>query len=312
MSGYTAVARGMVICLLAIVPAIAGGDQSDAGVALARVNGRVLSTTDLAPFLNTRHRGITNHGTRQLEYRRALAELIDAVLVSQQAGKMQIPDLELQVEARLAGLRQTHPARFAGKSETEMREHLQEELRVEAYLREKGVLDPEIPETEIRAFYAKGQESFRRDEAVHLQHITIGLAANAPDQERAAAREALLQARRQLVAGGDFASVAADVLSDHDGSSGDLGFLPCRELPEEIATAACSLAAGSISEVIVAPSAIHLIGVLERQPAGVVPFEEVAGFLRQYLREQHGRQVYQTLIRELRRQADIEILPAPD
>lgn len=297
-------------------PAVAGAEKTAERVTVAKVNGRPLYQDQLAPILKAQKKKLPHRGGAKPEpaavvQRRAIDQLIDVELLAQQARNLKVAGLEEKVNNRIAGLRHAQPALFAEKPEEEIRELLSEEFRVEAYLQAQGVADPEILEAEIRAFYDKGQESFRREEAAHLRHISIQLPADASTAKKTAARETLQQARQRILAGATFKSAGEEILRAPEASQDDLGFLTSRDMPEAIAKAAFALDPGKISEVIDTPSGVHLVEVLARKPAGVVPYEEVKDFIRKYLQEGRSRQAYQKLVQGLRQQAEIEILPGP-
>lgn len=317
MDRFTAFSlAALLTCSLTAPPAVAGAEEVAGRVAVAKVNGKVLYQDQLQPIVKARQKQLSPRGSARPEgeqavQRRAVEQLIDVELITQQARNLKVADLEAKVDARIAELKQAQPAAFNEMSETELRALLLDEFRVEAYLREQGVAHPVIPEAEIRAFYDQGQESFRREEAVHLRHLTIQLLVNATAEKRAAARETLQRARQRILAGATFESIAEETLRDPDGFQGDLGMLTRRDMPEPIAAAAFVLPPGKPSEVIDTPSGVHLVNVLERQPAGIAPYEEVKDFIRKYLQEGRSRQAYQQLVKGLRQQAEIQLLPGP-
>ncbi|MCM2263981.1 MAG: SurA N-terminal domain-containing protein, partial [Desulfuromonadales bacterium] len=174
----------LIAGLLTAPPAVAGAEKAAERVSVAKVNGKTLYQDQLAPILKAQQKQRPRRGGAKPEpeavaQKRAIEQLIDVELLAQQARSLKVAGLEEKVSNRIAGLRHAQPAVFAEKSEAELRTLLAEEVRMEAYLQEQGVADPEIPEAEIRAFYDKGQESFRREETAHLRHITIQLPAEA-------------------------------------------------------------------------------------------------------------------------------------
>lgn len=305
----------MAFCLTAI-PAVVGAEMMASRVAVARVNGKVLFMDQLEPITRVQQIKLPRHGASNPErekdlQRRAIEQLIDVELLAQQARSAKVPGLEEMVNDRIARLRHTRPAMFTEKTETEIRMLLIDEILVETYLQEKGVADPDIPEAEIRALYDKGEASFRTEEAIRLRHISILLSTDTTPAQKTDAREILRQVRQRILAGAAFENVAEDTLRVAGGSRGELGLLTRRDMPEEIAIAAFALVKDQVSDVIETASGVHLVGVLERQPARVLPYEEVRDFLRKYLQEGRRRQVYQNLVQSLRRQAEIEILSGP-
>jgi parvulin-like peptidyl-prolyl isomerase len=300
-------------CALSILPASARAGEATGRVAVAKVNGKVLFMDQLEPVprLQMKRRKADTPEQEKIAQRRAIEQLIDVELLSQQARNFTVPGLDEKVTARITGLRHTRPALFTDKTEAQVRELLADEILMETYLQQKGVADPDISETDIRALYDKGREGFRAEEAVRLCHISIQLAPPAASGKKTVARQVLERARRQILAGKTFAAAAEEALQDPDGSQGELDFATRREMPEAIGEAAFSLAPGSVSEIIETPSGMHLVKVLERRPARLLPYEEVHDFLRKYLQENRRRQVYQELVKGLRQQADIEILLEP-
>lgn len=317
MNGITLFSWSVIIaCGLTLFPAAGRAETAAGRIAVARVNGKILFMDQLKSIARIQQsqtkllrRGASQTEQEKALQKRAIEQLIDVELLSQQARNHTVPDLTEKVNERLARLRHTRPAIFTETSENGIRERLIDEVLVETYLREKGVAEPDIPEAEIRALYDKGEASFRTEETVRLRHISIQLPADSGPAKKAGARDVLQRARQQILAGTAFESAAQEALRDPGGSQGDLGLLTRREMPEEIATTAFVLDHASISEVIETPSGVHLVSVLERQPARILPYGEVRDFLRKYLREGRRRQVYQTLLQDLRRQAEIEILP---
>ena len=66
---------------------------------------------------------------------------------------------------------------------------------------------------------------------------------------------------------------------------GDRGFVERSALPPALAEVAFSLPIGQLSEVIETPPGYHLIEVIERRPAGVLPFEAARPAVEQTLLE---------------------------
>lgn len=305
----------LTFCLL-VIPALAGEETTASRIAVAKVNGKILFMDQLEPIARIQQIKLPPRGAGPPErennaQRRAIEQLIDVELLSQQARNSKVPELEEKVNERIAKLRHTRPAMFAEKTETEIRMLLLDEILVETYLHEKGVADPDIPEVEIRALYEKGEASFRTEAAVRLRHLSILLPADSDPRQKAHLRKNLQRARQRILAGASFENAAEETLREAGGSQGELGLLTRRDMPEEIANAAFALVNGTISDVIETSSGVHLVSVLERQPAKTLPYQEVRDFLRKYLQEERRRQVYQRLVQGLRQQAEIEILPGP-
>jgi len=132
-------------------------------------------------------------------------------------------------------------------------------------------------EDTLKLRYQANIESYSESERVHAAHLLIQLG---PEENESAAVEARAKAetsRERILAGEDFAAVAAEVSEDpgsrEDG--GDLGVFARGVNAPEIDNAAFSLEAGELSEVVQSGFGFHVIQVIDRLPARTQPFEEV-------------------------------------
>jgi len=133
---------------------------------------------------------------------------------------------------------------------------------VEALLRAEGA--PPIAATAIAAYYAEHAAELRVPERVELRAIRT--------DDRASAE----RARREIVAGADFAEVARRLSSDPTAQQGgEHGALSHEELPTEFADAVFRLAPGELSNVLAGDAGFYLFRVDRRVPERALELEEV-------------------------------------
>jgi peptidyl-prolyl cis-trans isomerase C len=190
----------------------------------------------------------------------------------------------------------------------DLRESLEAKVRVDEYLKEQGVLEPEIPEDRIREMYDADPESFSTTETVRASHILIAVDGQAGTEEKQQARQKAEQIRKEILAGGDFAAMAKAHSDDKTAlEDGDLGYIKRGYMPAAFDEVAFSLEEDSVSEVVETRFGYHVIKVVDRQPARVVPYEEMRGFLETYLQGEESKKKLAAHIAELRERSEIEI-----
>jgi peptidyl-prolyl cis-trans isomerase D len=128
----------------------------------------------------------------------------------------------------------------------------------------------------VRKAYEDRKAEFDTPEQVRARHILVSVPPGADDAARAAAREKLEAARKRILAGEDFATVAGEI-SDDPGSKaqgGDLGFFRRGQMVRAFEDAAFALAPGQLSEIVQTDFGLHLIRVEEKRAPVAVPFDQ--------------------------------------
>jgi peptidyl-prolyl cis-trans isomerase C len=171
------------------------------------------------------------------------------------------------------------------------------------------VLEPEIPEERIRAMYDEDPKSFSTIETVRVSHVLIAVDEKAGADEKRQARQKAERIREEILSGGDFSAIAK-AHSDCKTASlgGDLGHIKRGYMPAAFDEVAFSLEIDSVSEVVETRFGYHVIKAVERDPARVVPYEQMRGFLEAYLQGEESKQRLARHIAELRERSEIEIL----
>jgi peptidyl-prolyl cis-trans isomerase D len=142
-----------------------------------------------------------------------------------------------------------------------------EDSEVEAYSDEH--------EDELRSLFDERSGEYEEPERVRARHILALVAANAPDNDVASAREQIESALARVNAGEDFARVARELSEDigtkEDG--GDLGLFTRGDNDPALEEAAFALESGEVSEVVQSSYGFHILRVDERVPAKTARFE---------------------------------------
>ncbi len=166
---------------------------------------------------------------------------------------------------------------------------------------------------QIVAYYQEHREDYKIPARVKWREVKVTVSRKLTKSQAEAKIE---QAREALVSGKPFAAVVAeysDGPTARDGGAWDWtnsGSLADRELEAML----FKLPVNELSAVYAGRGAYHVVQVLERQPAGYTPFEEVQKAIEKKLEEAALQGLPQQFLEQLYREAIIETdyeLPNP-
>jgi peptidyl-prolyl cis-trans isomerase C len=317
-------AAGSVAVLSSDHGRAAGQDAADSRKVIARVNGQPIYEDQLKPELEKNLSAWKRHGMRKDDtsvvkrlQTKILNQVIGDVLINQESKKRAVENIEEKVDQRIKELEAKHGAgqgmerylKIRGITLDDLRESLKGRVRVDEYLKEQGVLEPEIPESRIREMYDADPGSFSREETARVSHILIAVDAAAGPEEKDRLRQQAEQIRKEILAGKDFAEMAKAHSACRSASAGgDLGRIKKGFMPAEFDAAAFSLAPDAVSDVVETRFGFHIIKLVDKSPAGVVPYEQMRDFLKKYLQEEESKKRLESHIAELRQRSEIEIV----
>jgi peptidyl-prolyl cis-trans isomerase C len=303
----------------------AAPDAVDTRKVVATVNDQPIYEDQLKPELEKSLSALKKHGLRQNDsgvakqlQMKLLNKAIGDVLVNQESKKRTVENLEAKVDQRVKELEARYGAgpgmdrylKIRRITMDDLRESLKGRVRVDEYLTEQGVFDPEIPESRIREMYDADPTSFSREETVRVSHILLAVDPAADSAEKERLRQRAEQIRQEILAGKDFAAMAREHSACQSApAGGDLGIIKKGFMPPEFDAAAFALEPGAMSDVVETKFGFHIIKVVEKTPAGVVPYEQMRDFLRKYLQEEESKKRLESHIAELRAKSKIVIRP---
>jgi hypothetical protein len=157
-------------------------------------------------------------------------------------------------------------------------------------------------ETILRKYYQDHLDAFLTTEQVRASHILKSVRRS---EDREKAYDELRKVRRELLAGGDFETLARQH-SDKAAEHIDFGFFKRGELPEEVEVVAFSSDVGEVSPIFLSTYGYHLIKVTDRQPPTPRAFDEVRADVLDRLMTERRAQVSRELVEQLKRSAVIE------
>ena len=288
---------------------------------VARVNGVAISAQELkraSKVMLSGQNGKAPSADQQKEFeQQALSQLVSAELLYQAGQKLEIKDLDKQVDEKLA----QGKARFANEDgfakamkeldmqEKDLRDYTRRDLIISNYIEKTILPKVTVSEEDARKFYNDNPDKFTRPEAVKASHILLGVDAKATAEEKKAAREKAEKLRKELAGGADFAALAkGNSTCPSSQQGGDLGFFGKGQMVPAFESVAFSLKPGEISEVVETSFGYHIIKLTEKKAAEKVDFKEARPRIEDYLKNQKVGAAVNEYLAETRKTAKIELL----
>lgn len=287
---------------------------------LARVNGAEVTKADFDRLIKNMELGAGQPvpaERRDEIYRGALDQLVTYTVLKQEARarKITVPDAE--VEAGLQEMRKQFATEEEFKKALSDRGMTLDRLRADAridmainkMIEDEVAKEPEATDVQVRDYYDKNPDKFKQDEAVRASHILIRVEPNATDAEKQKARARAEELAKQAKAGADFGELARKHSADGSAAmGGDLNFLVPGQTVAPFDKAVFSMKPGEISDVVETEFGFHVIKVMEKRDASMVPFTQISPRIRAFLTDEAKQGRAQAFIEELKKKASIEVL----
>jgi len=168
-----------------------------------------------------------------------------------------------------------------------------------------------ITDEDLKAYYKANEDTFKVPEMVKARHILISAGKSAGADEKKKAMEKAEELLKRIKAGEDFAKLAAE-FSDDKGSKekgGDLGSFGRGRMVKPFEEAVFALKPGEVSGLVETQFGFHIIKVEEKTAAGIEPFEQAKGKVRNRLMDEMAKEKSKTFIENVMKEAKSEIHP---
>lgn len=247
----------------------------------------------------------------------ALGQLTSAELLYQAGQKLEIKDLEKQVEDKISqGKTKFGSAQEFEKvvqaldmTENDLRDYTRRDITISNFIQQSIASKVTVSDEESKKFYDQNLDKFSQSETVRASHILIGLDPKASAEEKKKAREKAEKLRKEISAGADFAALAkSDSTCPSSQQGGDLGYFVKGQMVPPFEQAAFALKPGEISNVVETQFGFHIIKVTDRKNAETVAFKDAKARIAEYLKNQKISEAVNSYIDEARKTAKIEIL----
>jgi len=246
-----------------------------------------------------------------------LEKMIKLELLSQESKKAGIAVNNTDIDNELKGYKKgfaddkafAKALGEAGISEAELRKQIGKNLAIQKFIDSKFKGKAQVTEQEAKDFYNNNQDKFKQPEMAHARHILITAKETEPKADKDRKRAKLVQIKKQLKDGADFAELAkqfSDCPSKERG--GDLGFFPRGQMVKPFDLAVFKMMPGDISDVVETEFGYHLIKLEEKKPAKTVSFDEAKAKITAYLTQEKITTNIEAFIAEAKGKATIKIM----
>lgn len=289
---------------------------------VAKVNGAPLLRRDfdlmVQMIFRKRGAGERSHADLEAVRQAALDILIDNELLYQKAKEagITVTDAEAKEEAerlkKALGGPETSAAflKEIGASEADLVAQVRRTISIGRFVDQKVAGSIDVGEKEARAWYDAHPEAMARPEAAHIRQIVVAVPPDAPASTRAAARQKIEEILKSLRGGEDFGTLAkrhSDGLEAARGGDGGWISAGSSALPA-VERAAMTLKPGQSSDILESRRGFHIVQVIERRPAGTLPFEDAKERIVARLKEEERQTRVKAYVATLRSSARIEKL----
>ena len=258
------------------------------GPVLAAVGGTAITVEDFENEI----RSLPEHTQKRMktgeEKKKHLDKMIEEILLLDEAQKRGV-DRDEEIRAKV--------------------ERYRRRLITEKLYQEVAKEKSQVGEEEIQKYFQAHKEQFVQKERIRVRQILILLAPNAGPEKEAEAKKKAEEVLGRAKAGEDFAELAKEVSEGPAASrGGDLGYFSRGRMVPAFEEAAFGLKNdGDVSNVVRTKFGYHIIQLTGRQPAKELSIEEVRDRIVRQLESARRREVRQSLAKELRQQAKVEI-----
>lgn len=289
---------------------------------VARVNGKPLKREELIQGAQVMQMQLAQHGQQVAPtsafYRRVLDDLIAFTLIQQDAKAQGVTASPQEVQKQIDARKHSFPSEGAyrealakaGMTEAVLRQEADNQIVVQKFLENQVASKVNISDQTARQFYDQNKSSMTAPERVHLRHILIRVAPNAPQADKAKAKQTADEVYKKVQAGEDFAKLATQYSDDPASKArgGEIGWIVAGQTIPQFELAAFSLKKpNEVAPVTEMRDGFHVIQLLERQAAGELPFDQVKPRLVAMLKQQQVQKLLQARAEELRAKAKVEV-----
>ena len=249
--------------------------------------------------------------------RNVIDEFVNVTLLKKEIAAKKITATEKEISSVIDKMKGSMPKgktfdQFLKQNNIEMaklRDEIETNIKIEKLIVKEAGGKLNVTDKETSDFYNKNKTMFLKPESVHARHILVAKAAKDTEKAQAEKRAKAEDIRKKLVAGEDFAGLAAkysDCPSKQNG--GDLGTFTRGQMVKPFEDAAFSQAPKAIGPIVVTDFGHHIIQVLEHNIAQTLKLDaemkkRIAGFLERKKQEE----AFGKLIKRLKADADIVI-----
>lgn len=315
-----------ITVLLLLVSALGGASAADApapdmDAVVAKVGNTTIRNSEVEGVIDSYIPPGAFHGgmspDRRSEYRsQAIAFLIEKELFYQEALKRGLRADEDEINNLIEANIKRFSSRKAfekevsarGLTDERFRELVAREILIGKIVSDEITRKSTYTDEELRDYYEKNIDKFKRPEAMRVWHILVSVSPNGTEEEKTIRRDRAEEAYKKVNRGDDFLLLAEQYSDDaYRVKGGDLGYIHKGRLDPDLEVAVLRLKEGEISPIVETIYGFHIIKAGDRKPAETVPLEETKNKLRSELEKKRFDETKKNLVSSLKERTGVEI-----
>ena len=232
--------------------------------------------------------------------------MIGGELLYQASQKENTPVLDLEIKEQMAKSKKDFPDTDKFKN-TFTEKDIRKKIATEKFINKKFAETTIISEEQGRKYYEANLADFTRPEQVLVSHILLKIKDGASTEDKKQVSAKIKDIQKELEKGADFAELAKKHSEDASGPSGGMmGFVLRGQTEKPFEEAAFSLDPDKTT-IVETKAGIHLLTATDKKPTEVIPYEDVAEKLKNFLKQQEIQKKIDTFIKDERKKAKIEL-----
>jgi peptidyl-prolyl cis-trans isomerase C len=292
---------------------------------VAKVNKTEILESDLDQAINTvvaqnpQLQSLMSSDDQMKEFKaQVLQQLISTELLAQEGKKLNIKDLDQQVDEAYKKVKANFPNEedfqksltLQNMTEADLRKEIENSVRIQNLIDQNVKKDVSVSEEETKSFYDKNQDKFIEKESVKASHILVQSDKDTEKEKDEKAREKIDGLLKRAKNGEDFAALAKENSEDPSAerNSGELGYFSKGQMVPEFEDAAFALKVGEISDVVKTPFGYHIIKCEDKKPERTVPYEEAHDKITQYLESAAVQTKIAEYLEILKEEGQVEVM----
>lgn len=286
----------------------------------AKVNGETISYEELDNEFLARTRvpyeRVKDNPQAQQIRKQLLDQLIDGVLLVQEAKRQQLTVAPEVVEERFQNIQARFPSVEAfnqalssrGLTAEELKRDIQDGLLRQEIINKEIISKVSTSPDEMKTFFQSHKEDYVQPEEVKASHILIRVEPNASPEDEKKAQELASSILDKAKKGEDFSALARQYSEDSSKEQGgDLGYFGRGKMVQPFEDAAFNLKIGEISELVKTQFGYHIIKVEDKKEEKALSYEEAEERVKNDLTREKAIARYQEYVEELRKKATIDV-----
>ena len=253
------------------------------------INENQFTNKDFKKYIKTHHSDLKLIESNPRATSRVFDSFVENQMVMYQVGKEDIPVIPSEIDTYL---RERHLPLDMVKDQTVI-----DGVKAQKYLDLKLYKDIDVTDAEIREYYNKNLEQYRRSSEVLLHEIVV------KDRDKAYEIFDALNKEPER-----FAEIAQKESISRDAKNGgQMGYFELGTLPKDMEDVVFALELNTISPVVTSPYGYHIFKVTKKKSERLLFLEKVTDDIKSKLLSDKLRWAYEDFLSQLRKQLKITI-----